>query len=112
MNIILEAVVGSTAYGLATPDSDIDMLGVYVAPTEKILGLKSVQETIITKNPDKAIHEVGKFIHLAIQCNPTILELLFLEEYTTLTEEGKLLVDNRQAFLSKKIFNAYGGYAI
>ena len=29
-----------------------------------------------------------------------------------LTEEGKLLIDNRDAFLSKKIKNAYIGYAL
>jgi predicted nucleotidyltransferase len=111
MKVILEGVVGSTAYGLATEDSDIDMMGVFLAPTTSILGIKKVKESIVTTNPDRAYHELGKFIRLAMQANPTILEFLYLPEYTVLTEEGKLLVENRDAFLSKKVFFAFGGYA-
>ena len=33
MTILLQGIVGSTAYGLAGPDSDVDRLGVYAAPT-------------------------------------------------------------------------------
>ena len=111
MNIILEGVVGSTMYGLATKDSDVDMMGIFLVPTTSILGIKKVQESIVTTKPDRAYHELGKFVRLAMQANPTILELLYLPEYTILTKEGKLLVENRDMFLSKKVFFAFGGYA-
>ena len=39
MRVILEGIVGSTAYGLARAGSDIDILGVYLAPAEDFLGL-------------------------------------------------------------------------
>lgn len=112
MKIILEGIVGSVAYGLDTPQSDIDIKGVFVYPTEKILSLSKGKETINKNNPDIEYHEVEKFIRLALNCNPTILELLFLKEYRVLTPEGKMLVKNRYSFLSKKVYKTYGGYAL
>ena len=31
--VLLSGIVGSTAYGLAGPDSDVDRLGMYAAPS-------------------------------------------------------------------------------
>jgi hypothetical protein len=45
-------------------------------------------------------------------CNPTVLELLFLDKYETLLPEAQLLIDIRKSFLSSIIINSYGGYAI
>ena len=39
MHVLLSGVVGSTACGLAGPDSDVDRLGVYAAPTIEFHGL-------------------------------------------------------------------------
>lgn len=110
--IILEGIVGSHAYGLATPESDIDIKGIFIYPTEKILSLDKGKNTINSQDPDKEYHEVEKFIRLASKCNPTILELLYLTDYELLTLEGRLLVDNRKCFLSKVIYKTYGGYAL
>lgn len=111
-NVILEGITGSKAYGLATKDSDTDLKGVFVAPTSDILGLKTVKETIDHTDPDYSYHEVGKFIKLAMKGNPTILEMLFLTDYTKLSEEGSILVANRHKFLSNIIYKSYGRYAI
>jgi len=110
--IVLSAVVGSQAYGLATKNSDVDMMGVFVEPTSVILGIHKYQETIASTAPDSAYHEVGKFIRLAMKCNPTILELLFMPEYVVLSDIGAELVRNRKIFLSKIAFKSYGGYAL
>lgn len=111
-NIILEGITGSKAYGLDTESSDTDIKGIYVAPTEQILGLGNVKETIDHTDPDWVYHEVGKFIQLAMKGNPTILELLFLDGYLELTKFGKMLVDNRHHFLNNVIYKSYGGYAL
>jgi len=110
--IILQAIMGSIAYGLDTPESDEDLRSVYVAPTWQVLGLRKPVETIQKTDPDIVLQEVEKFISLALSNNPTILEMLFLDEYRILTEDGKLLVDNRDAFLSRRAFKTFGGYAI
>lgn len=112
--IILEGVTGSTAYGLATENSDIDIKGVYLLPTNKVLeiGFNQDHTTIDHVDPDWVYHEVGKFMKLVMSGNPTVTELLYLDEYTKLTTIGKMLIDNRDAFLSTKaIMNAYRGYA-
>lgn len=111
-NIILEGITGSIAYGLDTEDSDQDVKGIYVAPTEAILSLSKPRETYDHTDPDWTYHELGKFLSLAIKCNPTILELLFLEGYTVNTKFGRMLIDNRHLFLSNTVFHSYGGYAI
>lgn len=111
-NIILEGVTGSKAYGLDHADSDEDIKGIYVAPTANVLGLFGVKDTIDHTEPDWTYHELGKFLKLAMKCNPTILELLYLEGYTVTSKFGRMLVDNRHLFLSKTIYHSYGGYAI
>lgn len=111
-SIILEGITGSTAYGLATPDSDVDKHGVYQAPTREVLGLFPPKETVVTNDPDITYHEVTKFIRLAAKANPTVLEILYLSDYTIVNPVGQLLIDNRAAFLSKTIYHSYGGYAI
>lgn len=110
--VALEGVTGSRAYGLDTPESDVDLKGVYVAPTRAILSIFPIQDTINRTQPDVTYHEVGKFISLALAANPTIMEMLFLEDYTVVGIDGDLLVRNRHAFLSQRVKNSYGGYAM
>jgi len=113
-NIILEGVTGSTAYGLATENSDVDIKGVYLLPTRKVLeiGFDQNHTTKDHVDPDWVYHEVGKFMKLVISGNPTVTELLYLDEYTVLLPEAKLLLENRSAFLSTDaVMNAYRGYA-
>lgn len=113
-NIILEGITGSTAYGLDTENSDTDIKGVYLLPTKEVLSIKfDPQKTTRDHvDPDWVYHEVGKFMKLVMSGNPTVTELLYLDNYTLLTDVGQLLVDNRDAFLSTKaITDAYRGYA-
>lgn len=115
INIILEGLTGSMAYGLETENSDSDYKGVYLLPTKKILsiGFDPQHTTVDNVDPDWVYHEVGKFMKLVISGNPTVTELLYLDEYTALTPVGQMLIDNRDAFLSTKaINNAYRGYAL
>lgn len=114
-NIILEGVTGSTAYGLATENSDIDIKGVYLLPTKTVLsiGFNPQGTTKDHVDPDWVYHEVGKFMKLVIAGNPTVTELLYLDEYTILTPIGQILIDNRASFLStKSVMDAYSGYAL
>lgn len=113
-SIILEGVTGSTAYGLDTENSDVDIKGVYLLPTAEVLriGFDPVHTTRDHVDPDWVYHEIGKFMKLVLAGNPTVTELLYLDDYTILTPTAELLIDNRDAFLSTKaIMNAYRGYA-
>lgn len=115
MYTILQGVVGSRAYGLAREDSDIDTKGVYVASLDEVLGLNGpevVSNSISLTGPDLEMHEVGKYCRLALKCNPTVLEQMWLKSYLHLDEAGQILIDNRQYFLSEPaIRGSYGEYA-
>lgn len=113
-NVLLSGIVGSTAYGLATEDSDVDRLGVFAARTEQLLGLHPVQQSVVSCKPDATFHEAGKFAALALKVNPTITELMWLPDdlYEVRTELGDDLRNMRHCFLSRKaVRNAYLGYA-
>lgn len=115
--LLLEGVVGSTAYGLATPTSDVDYSGIYVEPTRNLLGLHPPSRERATKKgrdgADATYHEVGKAMALMLSCNPTAMEILWLADYLEATEFGLELVGLRNRFLSaKRVRDAYFGYGV
>ena len=116
LNTCLAGVVGSTAYGLAREGSDVDRAGVYIAPTDTILGLDgpaAAASSHTSHQPDVALHEVGKFLGLCLKANPTVTELLWLPADDVCTADGHLLVGLRTAVLSERAVRAsYTGYAI
>lgn len=119
MDILLRGIVGSNAYGLATMDSDVDYMAVYMEPQEYFLGLQLVQDKDLTVHStsdekDLTAHEIGKFMRLALKSNPSILELLWLPDwaYTHISTHGEYLLDSRHWFASADLVkNAYLGYA-
>lgn len=112
MNILLSGMVGSTAYGLAGPDSDIDRLGVFAAPTTDLHGLSWPAESVVSSKPDATYHEARKFAVLALGGNPTVSELMWLDSHDVKTTLGEELIGLRTAFLSaKRTRDAYLGYA-
>lgn len=113
-NILLRGIVGSTAYGLSGPESDVDELGIFAEETKRLVLLTIPDDTYVTDNPDLTLHEAGKYVRLALRCNPTILELMWLPAsfYTKLSRLGMDLREMRSEFLSAKMVrNAYLGYA-
>lgn len=115
---ILRGIVGSTAYGLDHEESDIDRLGLFVAPTVKFHGLHppiGKAASRVQKIPsDYTEHEAGKYVSLLLKANPNVTELLWLpdELYEVRTPEGDGLIELRMKFLSATaVRNAYLGYA-
>lgn len=113
-SILLSGIVGSTAYGLAREGSDVDRLGVFAVDTVKLHGLSTPSESSVTKDPDITLHEARKWCRLALNCNPTVMELVWLPDdlYEVRTPLGEELISIRSAFLSaSRVRNAYLGYA-
>ena len=98
--------------------SDTDTMGIFLAPTVEVAGLywSAKDESWSDAGPegdDNTLHEVGKFLRLVLKSNPTMLELLFMNEYTVLDEVGQGMVDIRSKMLyTKAVQNAYLGYAV
>lgn len=125
-NVILKVKAGSHLYGLNTASSDEDFIGIYLNTPEEMLGLNSsefIDESIVSKREDCnkndkdavdcTYHELRKYCKLALNANPTMLELLFADEKNIVecNEYGRMLLNNKHLFLSTKIKHSYVGYA-
>ncbi len=114
VNTLLSGIVGSTAYGLAGPGSDVDRLGVFAHDTADLHGLEAPADTVTSSKPDQTFHEARKYAQLALGGNPTVSELMWLpcDLYEVRHPLGDQLIDIRYAFLSaKRVRDAYLGYA-
>ena len=113
---LLKVLVGSRAHGLDTPESDFDYRGVYAVPTEDLLKLGGNPKTTswIEGDVDDTSWELGHFLKMATQCNPTILETFLapIVEGTSIGY-GMALRELFPHFLdSQRIMNAFIGYGI
>lgn len=112
---VLYVVHGSRAYGTNRPDSDYDFKGVAVAPRKYRDGYLNVFEQAEIKDGDDAvIYSLPKFFSLAADCNPNIIEVLWVDpsDLRVVTPQGQRLIDNRTKFLSRKAVHTFRGYAM
>lgn len=114
--IIFKSLVGSHAYGTASPkfNSDIDYRGVFVLPLNERISIKSrIMEVGQEKPIDIKYYEISKFFDLAKDCNPNIIEFLFMPDdcIEICTEIMKKIILNRNLFISKKAYHTFSGYA-
>jgi len=115
-SLIYLARHGSHAYGLNTPESDLDTKGVLIPPVDYIHGLFVVEQVENSKDipgNDSVVYEIRKFFRLAADCNPNIIEVLFCDDSDILisTKVGEKLRENRELFLSRKAKHTFSGYA-
>jgi len=111
---ILIGLGGSFAYGTNTDTSDLDIRGIYRNPLDELIGIKKDSEQITDPNSDTVIYSFKKMIQLLANCNPNTIEILGLkdEQYLLLTDEGRLLLDQKEIFLSKRAIYTFGQYAL
>lgn len=114
LDIIFETLAGSHLYGTNIPESDVDYRGVSLQPWQSLLGLQGFEQ-IETKNPDRCIYGTNKFLTLASQCNPNIIELLFapIEGATVIACKPVWLHvhEHRNLFISRAAASRFAGYA-
>lgn len=110
---IFKCVTGSHAYGTATIRSDLDIRGIAIPPQEYFTGYLHIFDQHEDKPKDITIWSLHKFMKLAANNNPNILELLYLPERFWLvdTPYWKVIVKNRDLFMSKKVRWTFSGYA-
>lgn len=116
-NLCLAATVGSIAYGLNHATSDVDTMAVFVSAASEVAGLdwRQSDNSWANNSPegdDLTAHEIGKYLRLCLNGNPTLIELLFMEEYTILTSVGQGILDIREHLMGESILrSSYHGYA-
>jgi uncharacterized protein len=112
--VIYRVLVGSRALGLATEDSDSDRRGVFLPPAELTWSMFKPPEQIEYKSAqvEEVDWELEKFLRLALQANPNILETLWSPVVLHADETGQELRALRGSFLSQHIYHTYSGYVL
>jgi hypothetical protein len=117
--------VGSHLYGLQRPESDEDYMGVFMPKAEYLLGLKKVEEVDMSTKKSNVQHRntsddidyksysLHKFMHLLLQNNPNIVEVLFASDENLLVSspEWEELVANYERVMSSRVYHTFTGYA-
>ena len=108
---------GSWSHGIGVEGkSDYDYGGVFIAPIEMIIGLRSNYiEQVSDKKNDETYYEFGRWIELLLKSNPTALESLFIDKKFVIGDVHPAIqnvIDNKEKFLSKEAFNPLIGYSI
>lgn len=115
-NTIFLTVVGSQSYGLATETSDIDYKGTAIPPKNYFTGFLDnfEQAEFKTPNPDCCIFNLVKWMALACDNNPSVIEVLWTDPkfYVITSKYWDKIVEHRDKFLSTNVRWRFSGYAI
>jgi predicted nucleotidyltransferase len=135
---------GSHSYGCSTPESDFDIRGWAIPPRRYFFSYhlnfdqadssytintlpeswRTCLETYVLMHDcrepgedekiDFGVYNLRKFVKLAADCNPNIIELLFVDPAEVLgsTLFGNMLRKNAKLFLSARAKYSFSGYAI
>jgi uncharacterized protein len=110
--VIYRCVVGSRAYGLDDDESDTDRRGVYLPPAELHWSLYGIPEQLESPETEEVYWELQKFLTLALKANPNVLECLYTPLVEHASPVAREMLDMRQAFLSKMVYQTYNGYVM
>ncbi len=112
MTLLYETIAGSKLYGTNRPDSDTDIRGVMLEPVESLIGLGPNFEQQELEG-DHVRYGFRKFLKLALENNPNILDILFAPRNMWLqsSPEWEFIYERRAEFLSQRLRRRYIGYA-
>jgi uncharacterized protein len=109
--LFFECVSGSRAYGLATPESDTDIKGVFVLPKGHFYSLDYIPQ-VNDEGNDRVYYELKRFIELLSKNNPNILELLFVDREFILHQDPLWKRVLPELFITKRCRETFAGYAV
>lgn len=125
-NIVLKTYRRSIAYGtnLSSEESeqhglrpsDVDTHAIVVPPKRYVLSYGYVFsshrfETVYLG--ESCVYSLHRFIKLASECNPSVLEMLFVspEHIIKEAEVGRKLIAHRELFVCARAKDSFGGFA-
>lgn len=124
--IIRRTVAGSNSYGtnrkplldehgneIPGSGSDYDERGIFIPHRKFLVGLHKVDVFQSKEIDDIEYFSLQKFVSLALEGNPNVVEQLFVDRQHVLFEHklGKELYDLRYEFLTKNAYGRFGSYA-
>ncbi len=130
-NVMYETIMGSTAYGCNTIDSDWDMIAYCVPPKDIVFphlaGViqgfgRQVKKFVCyqkhhiqteTREYDLNCYNIVHWFHLVMDNNPNMIDSLFVprECITHTSRVGEMVREKRHMFLHKGSWYRYKGYA-
>lgn len=132
-NTALIIKAGSHAYGMNTPQSDIDLRGIVCAPKEILLSpfQRFEQDTnpdfstapkvdaqikLATNNEkdlDFVVYDLSKALKLISECNPNMLEIPWIDEKNIVwcNKVGEKIIEYKKEFLTTRAKHRFSGYA-
>lgn len=110
-NTILRVRTGSHAYGLSRPNSDQDESLVFVERFEDVVGVGAPVKVKHNQGRglDRQEYPLRKFLYLASQGNPSVLEMFFAPVIEA-NIPGYLLRSTANAFIGRHVIPRYMGY--
>jgi uncharacterized protein len=111
--VIFETVVSSRAYGLAGLGSDTDVRGVVIGPRAWYFGYRGGPE-VVSLSADHVRYELRRYLRLCVDANPTTLEMVWTRDGDRVLVHalGEQLISERERFLSKRVAERFGRYAL
>lgn len=109
--VVLDAMVGSRAWGVADAGSDEDHRGVFVLPLPWTSGLVDPPLDLVSLDGSHTFWELGKAVRQALRADPNTLEMLFADP-VVVDPIASELVAMRTGFLSREIYGSFGRYAL
>jgi len=109
-------ITGAHEYGFPSPDSDVDLKGIHLAPTRALLGLSAPPEThdLILDfegvEHDLTTHELGKALALLLGGNGNVLERLTSPFQLVDSREAKELRELANTCICKTFVRHYRGF--
>ncbi|TAN49660.1 MAG: nucleotidyltransferase [Methylococcaceae bacterium] len=108
--LLLECVSGSHAYGLALPESDVDVRGVFVLPQRAFYGFGYIEQ-LANPSSDEVYYELKRYAELLCRNNPNLLELLAIPADCVRYRHPLMDKFQPELFLSKLCEATFAGYA-
>ncbi len=114
---VVIALTGAHAYGFPSPDSDLDLKGVHVLPTRRLVGLArpgehaSRMEVIAGVEIDYASNEIGQVLHGLLRGYGSYYERLLGMWILRSSAEHAALVPLVQRSFSRRVYAHYHGFA-
>lgn len=114
-NCIVKHYAGSHAYGTNIATSDVDFRGIFVAdPINLRTPFYPIKEVEDSNEEDTKFYELSQFMKLALDCNPNVVETLWVDrrDVVITTPAYEILRNAAPKLLSSKIAFTTSGYAL
>lgn len=113
---LFATISGAHQYGFASPDSDVDLRGVFMHPAAALLGLKPAAETVSIMDKsridlDWVAHDVRKFGGMLVNNDGTAMEQLYSPLVVITSPAHEELKALGRACIARAALRHYQGFA-